>query len=78
MHRHDAAYVTDLAARVLGDPEKAAHWLDRPSMQLGGRSPRELVATADTHVASRSRLRRSATMTVSSGFRDEGVRLRPT
>ena len=47
MHSHDAAYVTDLAARVLGDPDKAAHWLDRPSMQLGGRSPRELVATAE-------------------------------
>jgi uncharacterized protein (DUF2384 family) len=47
MHRHDAAYVTGLAACVLGDPEKAAHWLERPSMQLGGRSPREFLATAD-------------------------------
>jgi uncharacterized protein (DUF2384 family) len=29
-----------LAVRVLGDPSSAARWLDRPSVQLGGRTPR--------------------------------------
>lgn len=47
MHHHDAAYVIDLAGGVFDHAEKAARWLDRPSLQLGGRSPRELVATAD-------------------------------
>jgi putative toxin-antitoxin system antitoxin component (TIGR02293 family) len=46
MHRHDAAYVAALAKRVLGDSAKAADWLDRPSVQLGGRAPRELLASA--------------------------------
>ena len=45
MHRHDAAYVLDIAVRVFGDPAKAAGWLDRPSVQLGGRTPRELLAS---------------------------------
>lgn len=45
MHRHDAAYVAELAQRVFGAPAKAADWLDRPSVQLGGRAPRELLAT---------------------------------
>ena len=45
MHRHDAAYVVKLAHRVFGDPEKAAKWLDRPSLQLGGRPPRDLLAS---------------------------------
>lgn len=44
MHRHDPAYVIGLAARVLGDAAQAAAWLDRPSVQLGGRSPREILA----------------------------------
>jgi uncharacterized protein (DUF2384 family) len=47
MHRHDAAYVVELANRVFGDPEKAAKWLDRPSLQLGGRAPRDLLAIDD-------------------------------
>jgi uncharacterized protein (DUF2384 family) len=47
MHRHDADYVIDLAGRVFGDRDKAAHWLDRPSLQLGGRSPREVMRDAD-------------------------------
>ncbi len=45
MHRHDAAHVAELAKRVFGDPAKAADWLDRPSVQLGGRAPRELLAS---------------------------------
>jgi putative toxin-antitoxin system antitoxin component (TIGR02293 family) len=47
MHSHDAARVVAIAVRVLGDPGTAAKWLDRPSVQLGGRTPRELLATAD-------------------------------
>lgn len=46
MHRHDPAHVVEIAVRVLGDPSTAAKWLDRPSVQLGGRAPRELLATA--------------------------------
>jgi putative toxin-antitoxin system antitoxin component (TIGR02293 family) len=45
MHRHDAAFVIEIAKRVFGDPAKAADWLDRPSVQLGGRTPRALLAT---------------------------------
>jgi putative toxin-antitoxin system antitoxin component (TIGR02293 family) len=45
MHRHDADHVVALAKRVFGDPAKADAWLDRPSVQLGGRTPRELLAT---------------------------------
>jgi putative toxin-antitoxin system antitoxin component (TIGR02293 family) len=45
MHRYDAAHVVEIAQRVFGDPAKAAAWLDRPSVQLGGHTPRELLAT---------------------------------
>ncbi len=47
MHRHDAEQLIELATRIFGDREKARHWLDRPSLQLGGRSPRELLATEE-------------------------------
>jgi putative toxin-antitoxin system antitoxin component (TIGR02293 family) len=47
MHRHDPAYIIDLAARVMGDAKAAAEWLARPRLQLGGRAPRELLATED-------------------------------
>ena len=47
MHRHDPAYVIELAARVLGSAAAAAEWLDRPRLQLGGRAPRELLAAED-------------------------------
>jgi len=47
MHRHDPTYLLELATRVLGDPKTAADWLDRPSIQLGGRAPRGLLAEAD-------------------------------
>jgi hypothetical protein len=30
---------------AIGDPRAANEWLDRPSVQLGGRSPRELIGT---------------------------------
>jgi len=40
MHRHDPGRVVEIAVRVLGDPSSAARWLDRPSVQLGGRTPR--------------------------------------
>jgi uncharacterized protein (DUF2384 family) len=47
MHRHDPAYLTELAVRVLGGPEQAANWLGRPRLQLGGRTPQELLASED-------------------------------
>jgi poly-gamma-glutamate synthesis protein (capsule biosynthesis protein) len=47
MHRHTPADVLALAIRVLGDRAQAQAWLDRPSVQLGGRTPRELMASAD-------------------------------
>ncbi len=47
VHDDDVARVIQVANRLLGSAESAAQWLDRPSVQLGGRSPRELLATAD-------------------------------
>ena len=47
MHRYDATYIAELATRVFGDSRKAAKWLDRASVQLGGRSPREVLAAED-------------------------------
>ncbi|MCC6610514.1 MAG: DUF2384 domain-containing protein [Burkholderiales bacterium] len=41
MHRHDPARVIALAIRVFGEEAQAIAWLDRPSVQLGGRSPRD-------------------------------------
>jgi putative toxin-antitoxin system antitoxin component (TIGR02293 family) len=43
---HNLARVIEVARRVLGSARDAAQWLDRPSLQLGGRSPRELLAAA--------------------------------
>jgi putative toxin-antitoxin system antitoxin component (TIGR02293 family) len=45
MHDHTVAYLTDLATRVFGDRAKAEHWLNRPSVQLGGRTPMEMLAS---------------------------------
>jgi putative toxin-antitoxin system antitoxin component (TIGR02293 family) len=45
MHDHTLAHVTALAVRVFGDHAKAEHWLNRPSVQLGGRTPIEMFAT---------------------------------
>jgi len=39
MHERDARAVQRLAERVFGDPLKARQWLNRPSVQLGGRTP---------------------------------------
>jgi putative toxin-antitoxin system antitoxin component (TIGR02293 family) len=47
MHRHDSASIVELATRVFGDAGKAAHWLDRPSLQLGGRTPRDVMTTPE-------------------------------
>lgn len=45
MHRHDPAHVFALATRIFGDEAAATEWFDRPSVQLGGRTPRESLAT---------------------------------
>jgi len=45
MHRHDPVHVIELAIRVFGDETQATAWLGRPSVQLGGRSPREVLST---------------------------------
>lgn len=47
MHEHGAAFVVALADRVFGDPAKAREWLQRPSLQLGGRTPLESLATEE-------------------------------
>ena len=47
MHRHDAAFVVDLAKRVFADPVRAQEWLNRASVQLGGRAPIEVIATEE-------------------------------
>lgn len=46
VHRHDPDYIIELANRVFGDAAKAAEWLNLPRLQLGGRTPREILATA--------------------------------
>lgn len=45
MHEHDAARILRLAERVFGDAAQARTWLERPSVQLGGRSPREMLGS---------------------------------
>lgn len=47
MHEHGAAFVIQLAERVFGDASKARDWLNRPRLQLGGRTPMEMLANAD-------------------------------
>lgn len=47
MHAHDAAFVVGLATRVFGDAAQAGEWLHRPSVQLGGRTPMQVLATVD-------------------------------
>jgi uncharacterized protein (DUF2384 family) len=47
MHQHDRAELIALAYRIFGDQLKADEWLDRPSLQLGGRTPRELLASVE-------------------------------
>jgi len=47
MHEHDSARVLRLAERVFGDAAKARQWLDHPRVQLGGRTPRQLLGSED-------------------------------
>lgn len=47
MHTHDPSFVAELAKRIFGDPAKAESWLDRPSLQLGGRKPRDMLGSED-------------------------------
>jgi putative toxin-antitoxin system antitoxin component (TIGR02293 family) len=43
MHTHNAASILELANRVFADPTQAQDWLSRPSVQLGGRTPLEML-----------------------------------
>lgn len=47
MHKHEPAYLMDLASRVLGSQAKAAEWLRQPRVQLGGRTPLVALATPE-------------------------------
>lgn len=47
MHRHDPGFIHELANRVFADPAKASDWLNHPSVQLGGRTPMEMLDTED-------------------------------
>ena len=47
MHRHDAKSIIELANRVFGDSGKAQDWLTRPRIQLGGRSPMQILDTEE-------------------------------
>lgn len=47
MHEHGKRRVLRLAERVFGDPLQARNWLKRPSVQLGGRTPLEMLDSAD-------------------------------
>lgn len=47
MHEHNRQRLLDLATRVLGSRESALEWLGRPRVQLGGRSPRDLLHSSD-------------------------------
>lgn len=43
MHTHDSSFILGLSLRVFGDPAKASGWLDRPCVQLGGHTPRDML-----------------------------------
>lgn len=45
MHTHDPSFILALANRVFGDPAQAADWLDRPCVQLGGNTPRDVLGS---------------------------------
>ena len=47
VHRHDRESIIQIASRIFGDRSKADDWLHRPSLQLGGRTPLEVVETED-------------------------------
>ena len=45
MHKHDRELVIGIANRVFGDPIRARNWLHQPRVQLGGRTPMEMLET---------------------------------
>ncbi len=47
MHEHGKRRILRLAERVFGDAALARQWLNRPSVQLGGRTPLEMLASED-------------------------------
>ncbi|MBW8306138.1 MAG: MbcA/ParS/Xre antitoxin family protein [Thiobacillus sp.] len=47
MHTHRPSHILALANRVFGDPAKASDWLDRPCVQLGGHTPRDMLGSED-------------------------------
>ena len=47
LHQHDPQRIMALAERLLGSREKAEAWLDQPRVQLGGRTPRQMLATPE-------------------------------
>jgi putative toxin-antitoxin system antitoxin component (TIGR02293 family) len=47
MHKHDADFILALANRVFGDTAKAQRWLNHPRLQLGGRTPMEMLDSED-------------------------------
>lgn len=47
MHTHDPSLILALSERIFGDPAKASEWLDRPCVQLGGNTPRVMLANED-------------------------------
>lgn len=47
MHEHGNRRMLRLAERVSGNAAQARQWLNRPSLQLGGRRPMELPAQVD-------------------------------
>ena len=47
MHTHDPSLILALSERFFGDAAKASEWLDRPCVQLGGNTPRDMLASED-------------------------------
>jgi putative toxin-antitoxin system antitoxin component (TIGR02293 family) len=47
MHEHGKRRILRLAERVFGNAAPARQWLNRPSVQLGGRTPLEVLASED-------------------------------
>lgn len=47
MHRLDIGYIHELANRIFSSPEQVSDWLNHPSVQLGGRTPMEVLETED-------------------------------
>ena len=47
MHAHNAAYIIELANRIFADSVQAQDWLNRPSVQLGGHTPMEVLGTEE-------------------------------